>query len=489
MIGSWTVGPKCAAGPAPIGQMRLFAAIIGYFVLAYALDRLPPSSKLVTLALVLFVFALCFAACLARPTRLKMPSTQSAFALLAVLAGWEILCMLRRPMGPMQLPPWQYLHNLHEQWQIASSWRQRLFLPGFFPLAVLGLAAIALTYLARAAAWRWRVGSMVACYGYLGAWMIFNSPAPPIDVWSFQQHACEVLIKGENPYSASYPLGDRSLIPSEVIDNDSVKAFPYPPLNIFAVLPGYLVGDVRWSMLAAMLASAVLLIAIGRKLALPTGHIAELAVFAFLCHPRGLMVLGKAWTEPLLVFFAFLSAWAAVARRNWLLGFAIPALVTVKQTGFLCAPALWKYARPPWRNIVAGSLAALVLMAPFVVSSAADFWKGTITFHLRSPFRPDSLSITAAVATAWGYAIPSALGFLAAALVILFLVRQRDLSLSQSALGNSAVVLAFMLLNKAAHMNYFWWAGAFLPLAMIAAAAETTDDTDRTDQTLADLNF
>jgi hypothetical protein len=37
-------------------------------------------------------------------------------------------------------------------------------------------------------------------------------------------------------------------------------------------------------------------------------------------------------------------------------------------------------------------------------------------------------------------------------------------------------LLAIFLFNKAAQMNYYWWAGSFLPLAAIAAVGEANEE-------------
>jgi hypothetical protein len=322
---------------------------------------------------------------------------------------------------------------------------------------------------------RWRFTAFLSLYFYLGAWMIVNTPRPIIDVWWLQQGACKALLEGKNPYSAEYPYGDSEQLAPEIRSIPKLQYFPYPPLSLLAVLPGYLLGDVRWSLLAAMLASAVFMVATGRQLGLPPGHPAELIALAFLCHPRGLMVIRNAWTEPLLVFASTAGTWALAARRDQAFALCTGGLATFKQTGILAVPPLWRSPPSHWRTAIPAGVAALAIVLPFFLSDPGGFWKGVVTTHLRGPLRLDSLSVPAIVATSTGYELSPVLGFAAAGIVAWVVVRQKPPSLSERALGSAAIVLAFFLFSKAAHMNYYWWAGSFLPLAAIAAFGESTE--------------
>ena len=451
----------------------MLGALLAYFLLVYALDRVPPSSKLVTLGFVAGAWGIALASCCLRSPRLRAPSHVAGFCVLSALVSWEIWCLLARPVGPMQAVGWGSLFRMAQQWSHAQNLRQAACSPGSFALAVLALAGVALSYAwANMPGGRWRLPALLSIYLYLGAWMIVNAPRPIIDVWWLQQGACEALLQGKNPYSAEYPFGDPRQLAPEIRNIPKVQYFPYPPLSLLAVLPGYLLGDVRWSLLVAMLASAALLVATGRRLGLPPAHPAELIAVAFLCHPRGLMVVRNAWTEPLLALAGMAAIWAAAARRNKLFIFSLAGLATVKQTGILGVPGIWSSSPSLWRTAIPAGLVAFALVVPFWLWDPGAFWKGVVTTHLWSPIRLDSLSVPAILAASTGYELHPALSFVAAGVVGWFIFRQKHLSLSQCVLGNAAVLLAFFLFSKAAHMNYYWWAGSFLPLAALVALCE-----------------
>jgi hypothetical protein len=458
----------------PLAGTRFVGALLAYFLLVYALDRVPPSSKSVTLALVVGVWAMVLAACCLR--RLPRVSHAAGFWVLSALLSWEMWSLLARPVSPMPATGWDNLSRMAQQWSRTEGVKELAFLPGAFSLAVLVLACVALTY-----GWtnmpggRWRLRGILSIYFFLGAWMIVNTPRPVIDVWWLQQGACEVLLEGKNPYSAEYPF-DRGQLAPEIRNIPKVQSFPYPPLSLLAVLPGYALGDVRWSLLAAMLGSAALMAATGRRLGLPPGHAAELIALAYLCHPRGLMVIRNAWTEPLLTFAATAGIWATAARRDKLFGLSLAGLATVKQTGVLSVPAMWRSTSSLWRTAIPAGAGAMGLILPFFLSDPAGFWKGVVTTHLLGPLRLDSLSVPAIVAASTGYELPPVLAFVAAGVVAWLVLRQKRLSLSERALGSAAILLGFFLFNKTAHMNYYWWAGSFLPLAAIAAAGESNEE-------------
>jgi hypothetical protein len=109
----------------------------------------------------------------------------------------------------------------------------------------------------------------------LGGLMIRAEPKPYIDVWYMQQRACDLLLRGENPYAALYPniYHGGWGYGAAVVRGDSILSFCYPPLSILLALPGYyLAGDVRWSLLAATGLAATLLVAAGRRLGLSWGR-------------------------------------------------------------------------------------------------------------------------------------------------------------------------------------------------------------------------
>lgn len=337
-------------------------------------------------------------------------------------------------------------------------------------LAAVGAVVLSYLWPAMPGA-RWRFVLILAGYLFLGGRLILRME-PATDVWSLQRDASEQLVAGRNPYAAEYGNILPQFFDAGVIKNGKLQSFPYPPLSLLLDIPGYLAGDIRWSLLAATAASACFMIATGRRLGLPAGHPGELAVAALLCHPRALYVLNMAWTEPFLFLFISITAWALAGGRQIVAGFALAAAATVKQFGLLWILPAWRTGNLRWRKVVPGMLAALLVILPFLCQNPSAFWRGTVEIHTAGPLRADSLSVLSAIFLATGRKPPEILGIIAAIVVTWLVVWRSKNGIGSALLGEAAILLAFFAFSKAAHLNYYWLANAILALALLASAAE-----------------
>ena len=301
---------------------------------------------------------------------------------------------------------------------LAASWvHDLLFLPGvlvdpsrlgaFRPLLV-AVGLLLLTYLWRGMpAWagRIRYPAIVALGTALAATVILASPSPGIDVWEIQQRGAEGLLSGRNPYSLPYvniygpgtPFLDPALLTP---DGRFITAYPYMPLVLLLDVPGAMLGDVRWTMLAALAASAFLLRRLGK------GSVeAELAGALLLLQPQGFMVLELAWTEPLalagvlLVALTVTRAGPLAGWRTWVLpGLAAAFAVSTKQyVPLLAIPFVLLVPRGSRvRAVAVAAAGAAALTIPFLALDPRAFVRGILEFQLRQPFRTDALSWPAA---------------------------------------------------------------------------------------------
>jgi hypothetical protein len=374
---------------------------------------------------------------------------------------------------------------------VASLLNDALFLPGltvnpallgpFRPL-LAAVAALLATYLWRGApGWlvRARFPVLVLLAAGLGATVIQAAPSPPIDVFDFQQRGASALLAGRDPYAILYPnpYGPGTpLIPPELLTPDGrfVTSNPYLPLVLLADAPGAALGDVRWSMLAAVSAAAFLVRRLGRG-----SSVAELAGALVLLQPQAFTVLELSWTEP-IALSAILLAWLAAERaagrpaasplapRAWLEpGLAGALAASSKQyVPLLLFPLLFVLpARLRVRVAAASALGAVALLAPFAAWEPVGFFRGVVVFLVRQPFREDSLAWPAAIVAWGGPRLPSWLAYAAAGLLLLATVR-RSLTPAQAMLASAATWLCLLLFSRAAHCNYYW-----LSVGMLCAAA------------------
>jgi hypothetical protein len=352
--------------------------------------------------------------------------------------------------------------------------------PWLFALAALGLAAD-LPPVGRAAPWlrRARLPLWLACGAAMAIATVRTEHGDWIDVWSFQQEAVGALVRGEDPYRIEYRnvYGDLRYYGPGVADAERVHAFPYPPQTILLDLPAVLgFGDVRTTMVAALLAAALAL-----ALLAPAG-LRGLAAAALLFHPKTLSLMKGAWTEPtvlaaVLLLLLALRRLARAPPRGWIAaGLAGALLAGAKQySPILLLPLVPAVPAPARRRTVA--LAAAVtaaLFVPFLLWDARGLWNGVVAMQVLQPFRTDSLSWLV-VAARLGVGAPPAAAFLCAA-VALALTWPRGGSLPAAAASAAATFLAFLLCAKQAFLNYYWLADALLLAAalLLAGGAEGT---------------
>ena len=328
---------------------------------------------------------------------------------------------------------------------------------------------------------RLRFPVLVALATALGAVVILASPSPGIDVWTMQEQGARALRAGRNPYTELYRNiygpGTAHLDPALLTpDGRFIRAFPYTPLVLLLDAVSAGLGDVRWGMLAATAAAAILIRALGRG-----GRTAELAGALLLLQPQGFMVLELAWTEPVALATVLLAAWA-VARttgtgsrsgevagwRAWLVpGLAAALAASSKQyVPLVLLPllvALPRHARVRALAVAVGG--AAVVLVPFLAWDPAAFVRGVIEFQVIQPFRGDSLAWPAAIVSWGGPQLPSWPAFLVAGGALAVLLR-RTATVAQAVLVGASAWLLLVLLNKQAFCNYYW-----LSVGLLCAAA------------------
>jgi hypothetical protein len=299
-------------------------------------------------------------------------------------------------------------------------------------------------------------------------WIVRSQPKPTVDVLVFEEEGCRALLAGRNPYAVSYPnvYPDDSLYGPGMVREGRVRFFPYPPLSLLALLPGHLLGDVRYANLAALAGSCVLLAATGRRLGVPAGGAYELIVVALALQLDNHVIIAFGWTEPWLALGVAACGYALATGRSVLLSLCLAWIVAIKQYGLLWALPLLATGVLRRRGWAIAAAAVLVVNLPFFVWSPRDFWEDLVVAQAVAPFRSDLMSVPALVFSLGGGKMSSAWfigATLAAAVIVL---RRRPASAPRAILGGTAIVLAFVAFSKQGAPNYLW----FTSVAPLAAA-------------------
>jgi hypothetical protein len=335
--------------------------------------------------------------------------------------------------------------------------------------ALAGASLLAPRYLAR-----WTFPLLLLVFLYLGRWMLVASPDPTIDAYIFQRDAANALADGHNPYALRYPdiYGGGSDFYGKGLSVGGILQFgyPYPPLSLLLIMPAHLLlGDYRYTQVLAMALTAALMAYAG------PGRIGVAAALLLLFTPRAFFVLEQGWTDPLVVFgFAAAAVCALKWRRQlpWVLGLAL----AVKQYTIFMLPAALHLVTRPISRSGAFVLTALGVTAgitlPFLLWDPGNFWHSVVMLQILQPFRPESLSYLALVATG-GTTWLASVGFLAAAAGLGLGLWRQPHTPAGFAATCALAYLGFFAFNKQAFANYYYFA---LGVLLVTIAVITPDD-------------
>jgi hypothetical protein len=284
-----------------------------------------------------------------------------------------------------------------------------------------------------------------------------------IDTYTFQKQAAGLLLQGKDPYGTTqanvFNDHDTALYygPGMVLNGRVQVGFQYPPLTILWALPGYLLGDVRYSYILAVVVAAVF-----GFLAFPGRGGLWFAGF-LLVNPVGFNVENRAWTEPLVLMLLAVSVYAAVKKRWWL-PVAVGLFLASKQYNFLALPLLGFLVLPLgwaryWRMLGVACCVGIATVLPFAVWNFGALWHDIVLFHLAQPFRDDALSF----AVLWPGMMQVGLVLAGACVVWVLGAGQRSVAMFAAAYG--MVLLLFVATSKQAFCNYYFLIGETLLLA------------------------
>jgi hypothetical protein len=349
----------------------------------------------------------------------------------------------------------------------------------FVPLSMMVVAGV----LGAAAIFRYRAQpANAAPRGSFIAWMVFTAmlvlhagiailylrqgPGALIDTFTFQRDASGSLLHGVDPFGSSqaniFDAFHTPLFygPGMVVDGRVQVGFQYPPITLLWVLPGYLLGDVRFSYILAIVVSAFFAFLI-----CPNAR-GLWVVAAMIFSPVTYLVEYLCWTEPLVLMTLSICTYAAI-RKKWWLPIALGLFLSTKQYNFLALPLIGLLIRPfTWKaywKLVAQSLGIAVLtVLPFAAWNFRGLWHDLVLFHLAQPFRQDAVSF--AVPFVWMLKV----GPVLLAAFIAWAVRTVRPAPVTFAAAYGVSLLLFVSTNKQAFTNYYFLIGHVLLLAVAA---------------------
>jgi hypothetical protein len=322
------------------------------------------------------------------------------------------------------------------------------------------------------------------------AWHVWHSSSlvrkfhPFLDVLPLQTEATRALLHGTNPYTITHPdIYDpemsRMVYPAgSVVNGRLLVGFPYPPLCLLFDTPGELLGDIRFSHIAALALCTIFLARMA------TGWSDAVVIGFFVLNPHTEVMELMGWVDSLMLLPLFAAVYAAKYRRWWL-PLALGLFLCSKQyavLGLLFVPILAGSAgRSTMRLYLQSAGVAAAVTLPFALWNLPHFVQDTLLFQIRSPFRPDSLSFAVL------FPIPFAVIIVVVLAAAIWALRVGRVDPALFSAGYALALLLFVATNKMAFLNYYYAVMQALLLAAVALSAAPVNPV-ASKQTLARLD-
>jgi hypothetical protein len=318
---------------------------------------------------------------------------------------------------------------------------------------------------------KWVFAFFLVAHTVMTVALLRSSPAQ-IDVQVYLHDGVIRLLHGQNPYTMTIPNIYQSPFtemfygPDLVVQGRVPVGFPYLPVALLISIPGYVLGDVRYSQLIAMLVTVLLL----RRLA--SDRVGQAAAVLAVAAPTAIPMLTGAWVEPGLVALLACLILALKSHRNALIAVFLGLFLTYKQYVVLAIPIIWLLHRSVSRRValIGFGIAGLVIMPFFVVDPSA-FWRTIFAGQHNLTFRPDSISLLVwsvnefAWPPPWTYGMLPLLGGGLTAIVLTIRAPRTPAAFAASV---GLTLLVTFLLAQAAFMNYYFLASGALLIAAVA---------------------
>jgi hypothetical protein len=287
-----------------------------------------------------------------------------------------------------------------------------------------------------------------------------------IDTYTFANDSCRSLLQGIDPYASGashaniYLPREAEFFYGAALTKDGrvLVGYPYPPLALLWLLPGYLLGNIQYSSVLAVMISALFLL----KLNPNVRGLWTTAIL--LLNPLTWFAENRCWTEP-LVLMALSTVVYGALRKRWWLPIALGLFLATKQYNVLALPLIGLLVQPfqwraYWKLLGSSLLVASVTVLPFAVWDFHGLWHDLAVYLLSLPPRPDALSFAAR--------FPSlkSVGPVMVLALIIWLIRTGQKNAATFSAAYGLVLLLFFVTSKQAFLNYYLLIASALFLAV-----------------------
>jgi hypothetical protein len=338
---------------------------------------------------------------------------------------------------------------------------------------ILGMAA-ALLIFRKLPKIRWVFALFLVAHVAIAVMLLRSWPALS-DVELFLRDGSIAILHGHNPFAMTIPniyppnLTKEFYGPGVVVNGRVTSGFPYPPLALLVAIPGYLLGDVRYGQLIAMVVTALVL----RHLA--SDRVGDAASVLPVASALAIPILTFGWIEPISVALLACAVLALEQRRHAYAALSLGLLLVSKQYFVVVLPTIWLLRQFLTRRaILIGLTVAAGLTLPAFFIDPAAFLHAIVKFQLIQPFRPGSVSLLVSSVNILGWPPPWTYGvlpILCGGCTAIALALRAPRTPAAFAAASGLTLLVTILMSKEGSANYYYFvSGAFL----IAAVAWPT---------------
>jgi hypothetical protein len=289
-----------------------------------------------------------------------------------------------------------------------------------------------------------------------------------IDVWFVMQAGPDNLAKGLNPYTAPIPeaekLGSGFGAPA--------KSYVYPPSVLLLTHPFVMMfGDSRYAYVLSDLATALMIILIGRSLRAGNAvkRLSEAAALLVLLHPKS---FAKTWNDPLIAPFLSGFVLASVSGMGGrAAAVAAGLMVSMKQYMIFTIPSILMTLKKPGRIalfLAAGAATSL----PFLIWDAGSLIETLVVAQSKIPYRWDGMTLSAFLQSRGGPAVPHWLGWSTAAVLMLVSCLWRKRGLTGMLAWIALTYTALFFFSSFAFPNYYHFVTSVMLLGGLVAEGE-----------------
>ena len=318
---------------------------------------------------------------------------------------------------------------------------------------------------------RWCYGAFLVVHVLLVLVLIRNVSVVA-DVQALLDGGSAALLRGDDPYAITVPgvygpEHDWIYGPGVLVDDRIMYGYPYLPVPLLFVLPAYVLGDVRLALVLASVLASLLIRYVAND---PLGRLAAVLILVM---PVSWAMHLKYWVEPVLVLVvAACAVQMHRGRGGALLWFG--CFLASKQYAIVHLPYLWLLVRAYGRRAALVALAVpAVLCLVFLVWDPGAFWHSAVEFHLRQPYRYDTVTLTPALERLLGSS-PDFLfgpyGLVLGGLVSALISWRCQPRAATLAAGIGLSLAVAVLFSKQGHPNYWGLIGGSLLIAVATSS-------------------